>query len=280
MVFASFSFATMSCVAHAYSSTFSWPLVALARIGITWLLACLLLACYRLPFLIRGTRELWWRSLCGSVGLTCTFYAVTHLPVTDQVTISATGPIWVTVILALVFRQRMPRSAWLHAALALTGVYVMYRPAFDAGSFPILVALLGAVAGAGAMVSLSLCNAIPNLSVVAHFSTCSSILCLGLCLFLPGDMVLKPTAGFLLWMGLVPMGVAGTAGQVLITSAYGRGNPTMVALVGISGIGFAAFYDVLVWGYAFDLWKIAGVLLIAAAIAMSILNNAGIRKPA
>lgn len=280
MVFASFSFATMSCIAHAYSATFSWPLVALARIGITWLLVCTLLFHYRLPFLIRGTRELWWRSLCGSMGLACTFYAVTHLPVTDQVTISATGPIWLTVILAVVFRQRMPRSTWAHAALALIGVYIMYRPTFDAASFPVLVALVGAVAGAGAMVSLSLCNAIPNLSVVAHFSSCSTVICLAICTFSPSALVLRPAVGSLSWLGLVPMGAAGMVGQVLITGAYGRGNPTMVALVGISGIAFAAIYDLLVWGYTFDGWKVVGVLLIATSIAMSILMNAGTKKAA
>ncbi len=48
----------------------------------------------------------------------------------------------------------------------------------------------------------------------------------------------------------------------------------MVAVTGLSQIGFAATYDVVVWGHGFDLWKVAGILMIACAIAMSVRANA------
>ncbi len=274
MAAASFSFATMSCIAHAYSNTLAWPLVGFARIAITMAIVFSMLRWYGIPFVLFAPKELWSRSLCGSVGLVCTFYAVTHLPVTDQVTIAATGPIWVTIILAVVLRQRIAGTAWIHSFLALAGVYVMYRPTFSAESFPIFVMLIGAIAGAGAMVSLSFCGPLNSLSVVAHFSTVASVVTLVLCFFNPGPIILNPAISPWLGFGLLPMGIAGTLGQILITFAYGRGNPTMVALTGISQIAFAALYDLAVWGYAFDKWKIIGIFMIAAAIALSIMANA------
>lgn len=222
--------------------------------------------------MVRGTKALWWRSLSGSVGLLCTFYAVTHLPVTDTVTIFATGPLWITVILATVFRQRMPARTWFYALAALAGVYIMYRPTFDADSFPLAVALFGSWAAAAAMVSISFCAELSALSVVAHYSACASLVCLGICIFMPTGLVLDGGVDAR-WWWLALMGAAGTLAQVLMTSAYGRGNTTVVALVGISQIAFAAIYDVLVWGHAFDLWEAVGVIIIAVSIASSILTT-------
>lgn len=271
MFLAAFLFATMSCIAHGYSGRAAWPLVAFARIFVTLVLTLGMMWWFRAPFLFRGTRELWMRSIFGTIGLLCTFYSVTHLPLTDMVTIFATGPIWIAVILAIVMKQRMPWTVWLYAGWALLGVYVMYRPRFDAGALPLMVALFGAVAAAAAMVSLSMCHRLHRLSVVAHFSMCSTAASLFLCLVSPGRILKGMTLP--MWFWLLPMGLAGAFAQILMTSAYGRGSTTLVALVGISQIGFAAIYDSFVWGYPFDSWKIAGVSMIAAAIVMSILKR-------
>lgn len=271
MFLAAFMFATMSCIAHGYSGRAAWPLVAFARIAITLALTLAMLWWFRVPFLFRGTRELWLRSAFGTTGLLCTFYAVTHLPLTDMVTIFATGPIWIALILLVVMKQRMSRTVWMYAGWALAGVYVMYQPRFDAGVFPLAVALFGAVASAAAMVSLSLCHRMHRLSVVAHFSMCSTTASLLLCLITPGRILEGMTGP--LWFWLLPMGLAGAFGQILMTSAYTRGNTTLVALVGISQIGFAALYDLWIWGHPFDRWKIVGVFMIAVAITLSVLTR-------
>jgi drug/metabolite transporter (DMT)-like permease len=273
-VTAAFLFASMSCIAHGYGSHLAWPAVAFVRIATNFSVVLLLLRLRGEPFVIFAPFELWLRSLFGSCSLLCTFYAVTHLPVTDQVTLSATGPIWVAVILAIVFRQHIPRRAWGHAVLALAGVYVMQRPTFSAESLPVFMALLAALLGAAAMVSLSRCQDLPKLTIVAHFSMVGTIITLGVCAFADGPLVLNPQLSGGLWLWLLAMGLAGTFGQIFLTAAYIHGNPSMVALIGISQIVFAAIFDLAVWGYTFDIWKVAGVAIIAIAIALSVLGNA------
>lgn len=275
MTAAAFGFATMSCIAHGLQNHISWPVIALARIGLTLFLVLAAMAWYRAPMTFRGTRPLWWRSLCGTVGLLCTFYAVTRLPVTDVVTISATGPVWITLILVVVFRQRFSGSVWFYAFLALGGVYIMHRPAFDAGALPIAVALLGAIAAAAAMVSLSLCRHLKNLTIVAHYSACATFITIGFCFLANEPILLNGAVSPAVFLWLLPMGLAGTFAQVFMTAAYRRGTPTMIALVGISQIAFAALYDLVLWGYRFDLWKWAGIAMIAAAISLSILTSTG-----
>ena len=277
MTVAAFGFATMSCIAHGLQDHVSWPVIALARIVLTLLLVVAALIWYRIPVSLRGTKPLWWRSLCGSVGLLCTFYAVTRLPVTDAVTIFATGPVWITLILVVVFRQRFPKRVWLYAFLALAGVYIMHRPAFDTGALPIAVALLGAIAAAAAMVSLSFCRHLKNLIIVGHFSACATVISIGACFLTDEPILLDSAVSPVIFLWLLPMGLAGTFAQIFMTAAYRRGTPTMIALVGISQIAFAALYDLALWGYRFDLWKWAGIAMIATAISLSILTTTGKR---
>ena len=274
MVAASLCFATMSCIAHGFSGQVAWPIVAFARILVTAALVLVALALYRAPLVIRGTRALWARSITGAIGLICTFYAITHMPVTDTVTVFATGPVWVTVILAFMFKRAVRKRVWFHVLLALLGVYVMHRPTFDAASLPLFVALFGAIAAAAAKVSISFCHGLRPLSIVAHYACCATLITGCLALTTAGATAAGPGAPPWLWLWLVPMGLAGTLAQLLMTTAYRRGGTTMVALVGISQIAFAALYDLAIWGHSFDRWKIAGVLMIACAIAMNITATA------
>ena len=274
MFAASFSFATMSCVVHGFRGQVPWPVVSFTRIFVTCVLINVFVFWRRLPVAFPGSRALWWRSIAGTLGLVCNFYSLTRLPVTDVVTVLSTSPIWVTVILALVLRHRPPAGAWFHAILAAAGVYVMYRPSFDADFLPLAILVVGAVIIAIAQVSLSFCGGLNSYTVVAHYSAVASIICLALCFVFDDPAVANMSTTLAVWVWLVPMGLLGTVGQVLLTTAYAKGAPAMVSLIGISQIAFAAVYDLVLWGHRFDLWKWAGVAMIACAIVMSVMATA------
>lgn len=274
MLAASFAFATMSCIVHGFHGLVPWPVVSFTRILATSILVNIWVFANGLPFAFPGPRALWWRSIAGTVGLVCNFYSLSRLPVTDVVTVLSTSPIWVALILAIVSRRRPSFGAWLHAVLAAAGVYVMYRPSFDADLIPLAILVFCAFIMAIAQVSLSFCGDINPYTVVSHYSTVAAAICLGLCFVFhdPDVSAVSTNAG--VWVWLVPMGLLGTIGQVLLTMAYGKGAPAMVALIGISQIAFAAFYDLAIWGNQFDFWKWIGVAMIATAIAMSVVANA------
>lgn len=274
MLLASFAFATMSCIAHGFRGQAPWPAVALARIAVTPVLMYAVLAATGIPMVWIGSRALWWRSIGGTIGLLCNFYALTRLPITDVVTVLSTSPVWVAVILAVAFRRPLLPGVWLHAALAVAGVYVMHRPAFSAEALPLLITLLGAIVIATVKISLSFCGRWHAYTVVAHYSTCATLISLALCLLVNDPRVDHVNTSLGLWWWLLPMGLAGTGAQIMMTRAYAKGATTMVALVSISQIPFAAAYDLIVWGHGFDAWKIAGICIIAGAIALSVRANA------
>lgn len=269
MVLAAFCFATMSTIAHSFRGEAPWPSVALARISVTMFIMHALVRWRGIPLLV-WDRHLWWRSVLGVGGLLCNFYALSRLPVTEVVTILSTTPIWVTVILALFFRVQTRWHVWFHALLAAAGVYVMNRPTFSTEAFPILVACCAAVVIASAKVALARCGHIDPLAVVTHYSTFATGVCVVLTILVADANVAEVNTTPGLWLWLVPMGLAGTAAQFLLTTAYGRGTTTMVALVGISQIAFAALYDFLIWGRTLDVWKVTGIGMIIVAITLSV----------
>ncbi len=276
MVGAVFCIATMTALAHGLRNDLPWQVIACARSSVTLVVALGLVFWTGAPLVLRGNAALWVRSLFGTVGLMLTFYAVSRLPVTDTIVLFATTPIWITLILALLGEARPAPGAWLHILLAVGGVWVMYRPKFDAAALPLLLALAGAVAVAVAMVGLSLSRDYPHVSIVAHFTGVATLvtLVLSIPVFDAGTVAALAVPRNL--AALLFLGALGTVSQLLMTAAYRRGNATLVALAGLTQIVFGAVYDIVLFDHAPDRWKAIGVAMIALGI---VLNVAQSRRP-
>ncbi|MCH8204033.1 MAG: DMT family transporter [Candidatus Hydrogenedentes bacterium] len=272
--FSALAFATMSTMVHGFGQQIAWPVVAFIRIVITFFIVLVMLRVTGAPLIIRGTPVLWVRSLVGTLGIFCTFYALTHMYVTDAVTIISTNPIWVMLILAVVFNHRLPWVVIVDVFLAVAGVFIMERPSFDADMIPMIAAVAAAFTSAVVKVSLSRLGNLPAISVVTHHTGVASFITLVVSFTLVERIILVDHVSPAVWWLLIPAGILGTAAQLLMTSAYGRGNTMMITLVSLSNIAFAAVYDVIFWDRRFDLWYAVGALMIAAAIALSVSRSA------
>ena len=274
-------FAAMAAFAHGLSESLSWTFVTFVRMFVTLLIAAATMLYRRSPIIIFGPRILWCRTFFGSCAMCCTFYSLTHMPITHAATILSMNPIWISLILFLVFKHRTPRAVWGYAALALCGVFLMHRPTFDSASFPMLVALAASILIACAKVTLSRCGALPTPAVVLHFTGAASLVMLVVTLLNPVPIVLAGgTILPKLWLGLLALGITGAIGQVLLTIALRRGHPTIVSLVGLSQIPMAATIDFLYWGRTLDLWHVVGIALIGASIVLSVTGTAHNKSPA
>ncbi len=276
MVGAVFCIATLAALAHGLRNDLPWQIIACARSAVTLAVALVLLCWTGAPLVIRGNTALWVRSLFGSMGLLLTFYSVSRLPVTDTIVLFATTPIWITLILALLGEARPAPGAWLHILLAVGGVWVMYRPTFDAAALPLLLALAGAVAIAVAMVGLSLSRDYPHVSIVAHFTGTATLVTLALSVPVFNAGTFAALAVPRNAAALLAIGTAGTVSQLLMTAAYRRGNATLVALAGLTQIIFGAVYDIALFGHTPDAWKALGMGMIALGIALNVLQG---RRP-
>ena len=277
MLWGSLAFAGMGAFGHLAGESCSWQWVAVARTSVAFVIAFIVakLCGVRLVFWKPGT--LWIRSLAGSAGLLGNFYALTHLPISDALTLSNTSPIFVTLLLWLVFGQKPNTSTLMAVLLGVGGIVLIQQPHFQSGWFACLMALGGALGTSIAMLGLNRLQSVDPRAVVTHFSGVSSVTTM---IFLLATGVLAqgtPPAGVKESGFLLMTGVSGVLGQFGMTLAFSKGHAARVSVVILSQILFAFILDLVIWHRAINAVSVIGMMLVAAPTGWLILHDASKR---
>ena len=260
-------FSAMGLLAHALYDTCDWQAVALARSGLATLfaLALALLTGTRLVFL--RPRVLWIRSLAGSGSMVGTFYSLTHLPVSDVLTLTNTFPIWVALLSWPLAGERPTFPVWGAVFCAVAGVAVTQNADFSHFKLAHFAALFASFFTAIAMLGLNRLQGIASLAVVVHFSAVSCVFCLGayIAFETPIGTVRQWEAPVLLH--LLAVGATATVGQLFLTKAFRSGSATRVSVVGLSQVVMVMLYEAMVEGRHFELRQLLGTLLVLGPTA-------------
>ena len=273
MLWGAFSFAAMGALSHLAGERCDWQIIAIARTSVAFLLSLIIALASGVRLVLFKPRLLWMRSLVGSFGVLCAFYALTHLPVSTAITLTNTFPVWVALLAWPVLGYRPTASVSVAIFTGIVGVILIQQPYWAGSKVAILAALGNALSTAIAMIGLNRLSRVDARAVVTHFSGVSTVCCL-LYFFLTGASV---DYGKLSEAGLVVMlvgvGLAGTFGQLGMTRAFALGHPSKVAVVGLTQIVFGYLFDSIIWRHTPNVVTAAGVVLVAAPAAWLLLNS-------
>lgn len=272
-LWSSLAFATMGALSHLAGERCDWRFVAAARTSLAFVFALALTLSAGVRPVVRRPRILWMRSVAGSCGLLCAFYALTHLPVSTSLTLSNTVPVWVTLLAWPLLGQRPRAQVWAAIAVGLAGVVLVQRPEAAGEGLAGALAVLSAGCTAFAMIGLNRLGHVDARAVVTHFSGVSTVFALTFLLATGREAWREPPRGAATWALLVGVGLAGTVGQIFMTRAFALGSPPRVSVVGLTQVVFALVYDLLVWRRALDLPTALGILLVVAPSAWLILHT-------
>lgn len=264
MLLAAGAFALMNTLARGLRAI-PWPVLAFAR-GALGFIAALVVARWRGASLgIRDGRLMWRRSLFGSTGMVCTFFALTHMPLSDATALLNTTPLWIALLAWWTLGERPTPAVLAALAVAVAGVAMIERPSFAAGQWVGLVALGAGAAGAVAMVSLRRLSGETPEAVVVHFSAVAS-------------GVMAALSAVWLWqhgwpaglrasvlLGVLAMGAAATVGQLAMTRAYALDQAARVGAVGWMQVVFALGLDALVFARVPEAHARWGIVLLLGA---------------
>jgi drug/metabolite transporter (DMT)-like permease len=197
------------------------------------------------------------RTLFGLGAMYCFFYAIAHLRLADAVLLNYTMPLFVPFIAKPWLGERIFKQAWLGVGVGFLGVILVLKPGVALFKPIALIGLLAGLLGAVAQVSVrKLTHTEPIVRIVFYFgalSTCLSALPLVRSWRTPhGD----------LWLVLILMGAAATAGQLFLTSAYAHAPAARVGPFIYTIVVFAGLLDWGVWRVLPDRWSIVGAVLI------------------
>ncbi len=202
------------------------------------------------------------RSVFGTVGILCNFYAVDHLVLSDASMLNKRSPFFAILCSWLVLKEKITPVQGAAVLAAFGGSLLIIRPTLsNMDLFPSLIGLLGG-AGAGAaytMVRKLGQTGINRTMIVLFFSAFSCLVTLP---FLVFDY--HPMSGTQL-AALLGAGLAASGGQFSITAAYCYAPAREISVYDYSQVIFSAFLGFVLFQQIPDQLSIIGYLLICGS---------------
>lgn len=259
------AFAGMTAAAKLVGARLPLFEIVFVRAALSVLATLVLLRRARVPALGSRRPLLWLRGLFGFAGVSCSFYAVIHLPLAEATLLQFTHPLFTLALAALVLGERIERGVLLGVPLAVLGVLIVVRPAALFGgaaapldAFAVAVALAGAFFAADAYVSvrhLARSGEHP-LAIVLSFPLVTVVLALPLVL---RDFV-WPRGGE--WLVLLAAGACAQVGQMCLTRGIQLLPASRATVFSYAQIVFAAALGALLFAERPDAWTLVGGALV------------------
>ncbi|MCZ8250952.1 MAG: DMT family transporter [Hylemonella sp.] len=223
-----------------------------------------------------------WRSIVGAASLTAWFYAIAFLPLATAMTLNYMSGIWVSAFIvggALLYGRNERHGPLLGTVLlGFAGVVLTLRPTIDQNQ--LFAGLIGLLSGMSASLAYLQVTALaragePEGRTVFYFAVGTAVTgLLGILWtgFTPWEQIRWQAAAWLL-----PIGILASLGQWCMTRAYSRGQTLVVASLQYSGIAFASFYSLLLFGDQMPLSAWLGIaLIVASGVAATFLRQRAI----
>lgn len=211
------------------------------------------------------------RSLCGTLGLLCNFYALGTLNLSDANMLNKLSPFFAIIFSIFLLREKPTAAQVLGVAVAFGGSLLIIKPGFaDAQLIPAIAGVLGGL-GAGAAYTFvrKLGKKGENSKrIVFYFSAFSCLFCL------PFLIVQYKSMTFLQTLYPIFAGTFACVGQLGITKAYLCAPAKEISVYDYTQVIFAALLGFFVFGDLPDIWSVLGYILICGAgVAMFFYNK-------
>lgn len=211
------------------------------------------------------------RSIFGTLGILCNFYAVDHLVLSDASMLNKMSPFFAVLFSSIFLKERLNPVQALGVFAAFGGSLFIIKPTF--GNMDLFPAMLGLLGGMGAGAAYSAVRKLGLLGikgplVVFFFSGFSCIVTLP---FLIADFT---PMTFMQILTLLGAGLAAAGGQFSITAAYYYAPAREISVYDYSQIIFAAILGYILFGQIPDAYSFIGYfIIISVAVIMFFYNN-------
>ena len=210
------------------------------------------------------------RSLFGTLGIICNFYAVSHLNLADASMLNKMSPFFTLLFSMLILGETATLFQIACVAGAFVGSLFIIKPAFGSMAlFPSLVGLCGGMAAGAAYTMLRKLRLAgePGPMIILFFSVFSCVFCLP-SMFLSYAPMSGRQLGMLLLAGLFASG-----GQFSITAAYSYAPANQISVYDYSMMIFSTLLGFFVLGQVPDALSFIGYFVICAMAVLMFLYN-------
>lgn len=210
------------------------------------------------------------RSLFGTIGILCNFYAIDHLNLSDASMLNKLSPFFVIIFSYFFLQEKIKPTQVLCVFLAFIGSLFIIKPSFYfAEIMPSLLGFAGGMAAGAAYTVVRILGLSGEKStfIVFFFSSFSCLVTLPYIVFSYTPMTMQQLF-FLLLAGLCASG-----GQFAITTAYTYAPGREISIYDYTIVIFAGIWSFIFWSETPDLLSIIGYAIVFIASLIMFFHN-------
>ena len=209
-----------------------------------------------------------WRGISGSIALMLYFYCITVLPLATAVMLNYTSPLFLTLLIMAIFKERLHAPLAFAITLGFVGIVLLLRPTLEQNQ--IIPGLLGLISGFLAGIAMLNVRQLglrgePEYRVVFYFSLIAALISGIAMLF--GTLHAINLTSFLILLGL---GSSATLAQLAMTRAYRTGKTLVAGSLSYSTVVFASLFGIMLWGESLSVSGWLGMALVIASGVLSL----------
>ncbi len=209
------------------------------------------------------------RSVAGTLGILCNFYAVSRINLADASMLNKLSPFFAVIFSFFVLKEKADWKQLLAVITAFAGALFVMKPSFSFDAIPGIAGFAGGLAAglAYAYVRKLTQNGFKGPLVIFYFSLFSCVVTSPWLIF---DF--KPMSANQ-WLYLILAGLSAGGGQFFITAAYSKAPAKEISVYDYSQIIFTTLLSLVVFGDLPDIWSFAGYIIIISAAVFNAVNS-------
>jgi len=223
---------------------------------------------------IKINRLLIIRGLVGLISMSCNFYGVRILPLSESSVISQTSPVFVGILATVFLKEKYERSQFFVALFCFTGVLLVAQPEFlfhvdedkreeiSRRTLGVIALLIGTISVAATQVLVKTIGSKTNEGVVTFYFAAIAAMFSPLLMLFQGCHTL--TVNDLL--PIILIGILSFLVQIFRNKAFILGPPGKVSMISYFGILYSMFLDVFIMKADLDTFSVLGAICIFSSV--------------
>ncbi len=209
------------------------------------------------------------RSVCGTMGIFCNFYAIDHLLLADANILNKMSPFFAILFSLVLLHEKANLFQYLMLALAFIGSMLVIKPGFSAEMFPAFVGLFGGMSAGAAYTAVRALSKRNEKSarIVFFFSAFSMLASLPSLLLDYNPMTLGQ------FVCLIGAGLFAAVGQFGVTFAYSYAPAKEISVFDYTQVLFSALLGFWLFGQMPDILSMLGYVVICGVSVVTFYYN-------
>lgn len=200
------------------------------------------------------------RAVSGTIAIIALFVALRNLPLADVISLTFTGPLFVTIMSVIFLSEKVGIRRWSAVLIGFIGMLFIVRPAFQEMNLYYIFPIIFSLGFANVAISIrSLSKTEPNYLIAFYFSLLS--LLVGLSTIVNGWIWPTPYEALLFAI----LGLSGGVANLLLTQSYRLADASLVSPIKYLSLVVAVVAGYLIFSEVPKIMTLFGASLIVVS---------------